>query len=120
VLYEEFGDDLFTDFAKLAALEPAPGRLGATSDEWRGKRTTKELWGAGAKKGLPEKKKKKLLDARTWERDGRLVEVATLLRARSATRLFEDHNVFRDRVDAALKAAGVKLPPPTSSRSSRP
>jgi type I restriction enzyme M protein len=32
------------------------------------------------KKGLPEKKRKKLLDPKTWERDGRLVEVATALR----------------------------------------
>ena len=28
---------------------------------------------------------------------------------RSATALFEDHNVFRDRVDAALKQAGIQL-----------
>jgi type I restriction enzyme M protein len=39
---------------------------------------------------LPEKKKKKLLDPKTWERDGRLVEVATKLRAELGEMLFED------------------------------
>jgi type I restriction enzyme M protein len=33
-----------------------------------------------AKGGLPERKKKKLLDAKTWERDARLVDTATALR----------------------------------------
>ncbi|MEK7810316.1 MAG: SAM-dependent DNA methyltransferase, partial [Pseudomonadota bacterium] len=63
-----------------------------------------------AKKGLPEKKKKKLLDAKTWERDARLVEMATALRGALGDKLFEDHNIFRDCVNAALKQAGIKLP----------
>jgi type I restriction enzyme M protein len=61
------------------------------------------------KQGLPEKKKKKLLDPRTWERDGRLVEVALKLREALGDRLFEDHNVFRDSVNKALEKAGIKL-----------
>ena len=56
------------------------------------------------------KKRKKLLDPKTWERDGRLVDVATSLRTALGDALFEDHNVFRDQVDAALKKAGTKLP----------
>ncbi len=58
---------------------------------------------------MPEKKRKKLLDSRTWERDGRLVEVATTLRKMLGDTLFEDHNVFRNRVDAALTKVGIKL-----------
>ena len=65
---------------------------------------------ASTKKGLPEKKRKKLLDPKTWARDGRLVEVATKLRAELGDQLFEDHNTFRDRVSAALKQLGLKLP----------
>jgi type I restriction enzyme M protein len=65
--------------------------------------------GGSTKKGLPEKKRKKLLDGRTWERDGRLVETAMNLREVLGDTLFEDHNVFRDRVDAALKKADIKL-----------
>jgi type I restriction enzyme M protein len=103
-LYEEFGDDLFTGFAKVAAaLEKHLADWGNGEDEDDGE-------DGGAKKGLPEKKRKKLLDPKTWERDGRLVDVATRLRAELGDTLFEDHNLFRDRVDAALKQAGIKLP----------
>ena len=66
--------------------------------------------GGSAKKGLPEKKRKKLLDPKAWERDGRLVEAATMLRAALGDGIYEDHNRFRDCVDAALKKVGLKLP----------
>jgi len=103
-LYEEFGDELFTQFAKVsAALEKRLAEWGNDEEDGEGDGA------GGARNGLPEKKRKKLLDARTWERDGRLVEVATKLRAALGDALFEDHNLFRDRVDAALKAADIKL-----------
>ena len=103
-LYDEFGDDLFKDFTKIsAALEKRLADWGSDDDE------VEDDEGGGKKKGLPEKKRKKLLDLKTWERDGRLVEVATKLRGALGDALFEDYNVFRDRVDAALKAADVKL-----------
>ncbi|MEF8730678.1 MAG: class I SAM-dependent DNA methyltransferase [Candidatus Accumulibacter meliphilus] len=115
-LYDEFGDGLFTDFAKLAAtLEPRLANWGADEDESGEGAAGDESdnsGAAGARKGLPENRKKKLLDARTWARDSRLFEVATLLRSALGDRLFADHNVFRDRVDAALRKAGVKLPAP--------
>ncbi len=104
-LYEEFGDDLFTRFEKLSdALEKRLADWGSDEDEG------KDDEGGSVKKGLPEKKQTKLLDARTWERDGRLVEVATKLREALGDQLFEDHNVFRDRVNAALDALNLKLP----------
>src|SRR3989339_1435980 len=103
-LYEEFGDDLFTHFAKVsAALEKRLADWGNDEDEGDDEE------GGGTKKGLPEKKRKKLLDPMTWERDGRLVEVATKLRATLGDALFEDHNLFRDDVDVVLKKAGIKL-----------
>ena len=102
-LYEEFGDELFSKFAKISvALEKRLAEWGCDEDEG-------DEEGASAKKGLPEKKKKKLLDLKTWERDGRLVEVATKLREALGDQLFDDHNVFRGRVDAALKKADIKL-----------
>jgi hypothetical protein len=58
-----------------AALEQRLADWGNDEDEGDDEDT------GGAKKGLPEKKRKKLLDPKTWERDGRLVEVATMLRA---------------------------------------
>jgi type I restriction enzyme M protein len=103
-LYEQFGDGIFTAFTTVsAALEKRLADWGSDDDE------DEDDEGSGAKKGLPEKKKKKLLDARTWERDGRLVEAATKLRAALGDTLFEDHNIFRDCVDTALKAADIKL-----------
>jgi predicted GIY-YIG superfamily endonuclease len=63
----------------------------------------------GGKKGLPEKTKKKLLDSDTWKRDAALVETAEKLRAALSDGLFEDHNVFLEQVDAALKMLGLKL-----------
>jgi type I restriction enzyme M protein len=103
-LYEEFGDALHEDFASIEkALETRLAEWGNNDEEDE----TEE--GAAAKKSLPEKKKKKLLDARTWERDARLVEIATLLRQVIGDDLFTDHNVFLDAVDAALKELGRKM-----------
>jgi type I restriction enzyme M protein len=106
-LYEEFGDDLFTNSAKISdTLERHLNEWEGDEDE--GDEDDKE--GSSKRKGLPEKKRNKLLDPKTWERDGRLVEVATALRAALGDKLYEDHNAFRDRVDAALKKAAIKLP----------
>jgi len=103
-LYEEFGDELFTGFAKVSAtLEKRLDDWGGDEDE------ADDEAGGNTKKGLAEKKKKKLLDFKTWERDGRLVEVATKLRAVLGDTIFEDHNVFRARIETALKTADIKL-----------
>jgi len=102
-LYEEFGDDLFTKFAQIsAALEK---RLA----DWGGDEDEPEDEEGGTKKGLPEKKQRKLLDPKTWERDGRLVDVATKLREALGEALFDDYNIFRDRVDDALQNLDVKV-----------
>ncbi|MGK2912908.1 MAG: type I restriction-modification system subunit M [Porticoccaceae bacterium] len=104
-LYDEFGDELFTRFTKVAdTLEQRLADWGGEEDDGDDEDN------GSARKGLPEKKKKKLLDAKTWERDGRLVEAATKLREVLGDALFKDHNDFRDRVDAALKQADIKLP----------
>ena len=101
-LYEEFGDDLFTQFAKvLPALEK---RLAEWADDDEADEEEAPA------RGLSEKKRRKLLDPKTWERDGRLVHVATTLRQRLGETLFADHNLFRDQVDEALDHAGIRLP----------
>jgi type I restriction enzyme M protein len=103
-LYDEFGDALFENFAGIAAaLEKRLADWGNDDEEEESEE------GATAKKGLPEKKKKKLLDAKTWERDARLVEAANALRKELGGDLFEDYNIFRDRVDDAVKKLDLKL-----------
>jgi type I restriction enzyme M protein len=103
-LYEEFGDDLFTNFdATFVALEKRLSDWGSDDD------SVDDDDGSPAPKGLPEKKKKKLLDPKTWQRDGSLVDIATKLREALGDGLFEDHNIFRTRVDAALKKANLRV-----------
>jgi type I restriction enzyme M protein len=100
-LYEVLGEPLFADFARIRPeLEQLLAELG--SDEQEGD-------DAPAKKSLPETKKKKLLDPKTWDRDAKLVEVANAPRADLGDGIFENHNIFRDRVDAALDARDLKL-----------
>ncbi|MFY9388726.1 MAG: class I SAM-dependent DNA methyltransferase [Smithellaceae bacterium] len=102
ILYDEFGDELFTNFAKVAAS------LASRLDDW-GDDDGDEEENGDTVKALPEKKKKKLLDSKTWERDGRLVETAMKLRDALGEKLFEDHNIFREQVDIALNNFGMKV-----------
>jgi type I restriction enzyme M protein len=59
---------------------------------------------------LPEKQRKRLLDPKTWEHDKRLVETANALRDALGDQRFDDHNVFREAAETALRKAGIKLP----------
>ena len=101
--YEQLGEPLFENFASVQA------KLEMLVSEWGNGDDDEEAEEGAAKKGLPEKKKKKLLDARTWERDGKLVATGNALRKEIGDKLFEDHNVFRDRVADALDKLKIKL-----------
>jgi type I restriction enzyme M protein len=102
-LYAEFGNKLFENFDKVhTALEKRLADWGDADEEEDAEEGT-------SKKGLPEKKKKRLLDPKTWERDAQLVETANALRKEIGGELFEDHNIFRNRVEDALKELGIKL-----------
>ena len=105
-LYDEFGDTLVENFPSLA--ETLEKRLAewSLSEEPDPSDSSDDA----PKKTLPERTKRRLLDPATWERDARLVETATTLRQELGGDLFADHNIFRDRVDAAVKKLGLKLP----------
>jgi len=104
-IYDQFGDELFTSFAKLRPkLETVLSEWGADDDS-----DEEDSDDSASKKGLPEKKKKKLLDPKTWERDGRLVAAATALLEDLGGELFTDHNQFRENVEASLKKRKSKL-----------
>jgi type I restriction enzyme M protein len=104
-LYDELGDALFDDFAKVkAAAREAARRMGR--GRWRRRRRGRRR---GHEEGAAEKKKKKLLDPKTWERDGRLVDAATKLKKALGDGIFTDHNEFRRKVGDALDKAGIKL-----------
>jgi len=105
VIFDRFGEEMFTKFSEI---EPA---LESFLSEWNtGKEPEEdESEDSSRKKGLPENKKKKLLDAKSWERDGKLVETALLLRQELGEKIFEDHNEFRTRVDEVFSAQNIKV-----------
>lgn len=103
-LYDEFGDSLANDFRSVQK------KLEQRLNEWGAEEESEdEEEDASTKKGLPEKKKKKLLDPSTWARDAALVETALVLRDQLGGEVFDDHNIFREQVEAALKEAGRKV-----------
>jgi type I restriction enzyme M protein len=111
-IYDRLGDALFTNFpAVKPQLETLLAEWGSADEEELGEDAS-----AGPGQRIPEKKKKKLLDGRTWERDGKLIEAAQALWQEVGGELFEDHNVFREKINEAVDklkldvaAAEVKL-----------
>ena len=107
-LYEEFGEKLFTEFEKLVPRIDA--RLADWGSEEEEADEESEEDEGSTKKGLSEKKRKKLLDPKGWARDFRMVKAALALRSALGEKVFEDHNVFCAEVDTALEKAAIKLP----------
>ncbi|MEQ1736661.1 MAG: hypothetical protein ABL886_09710, partial [Rhodoglobus sp.] len=107
-LYDSIGEAIFENFASVRS------KVEALLDKWSAGESEDddEENGESAKRSIPEKKRKKLLDPKTWARDGRLVEVANALREELGDRLYEDHNEFRAKVDAALDKLGLALTAP--------
>ncbi len=102
-LYETFGDALCNDFARITpTLEQHLAEWGNDDDESADD-------DGDTNKGLPEKTRKKLLDPKTWERDGRLVDVANTLRTALGDGVFTDYNLFRERVDATIAQYGIRI-----------
>jgi type I restriction enzyme M protein len=101
---EQFGDALVTDFA---AIRP---QLEAFLDDWGSEDAGDDEEGdASPKRGIPEKRRKKLLDGATWQRDEQLAVAAEALRELFGDELFTDHNHFRAEVLKGLKLQGIKL-----------
>jgi type I restriction enzyme M protein len=106
-LHEQLGDNLFESFASVKkSLEKALNEWGSGEGE------EDDEEGSSSSKGLPEKKKKKLLDAETWKRDAKLVEAANQLRKELGDELFEDHNLFLNKVEAVIAKLKLKLSGP--------
>lgn len=106
-LYAKYHDNLYTEFNAIkgeieAWLKGDDGDDDADdeSDDEDAKTT---------KKAVPEKRRKKLLDPATWLRDRTLVELAKLARQELGEGVFDDHNEFRMRFDATMKAHDRKL-----------
>jgi type I restriction enzyme M protein len=105
-LYEEFGDELGSGLEKLhkqveAWLEEQDSATEEEGDE-----------DAPKAKAIPEKKRKKLLDAKTWERDLRLADIGGQLLKRFGDKVFSDLNELDKALDAAEKELKLSLSTP--------
>ena len=103
-MYSGWGDKLYDQFAKLRPeietwLKGDDGEEEDEADDEDDKL---------AKQTVSEKRRKKLLDPATWLRDKALLELVWLAQTELGDQLFEDHNEFRARFDAAMKQHGKK------------
>ena len=103
-LYDSFGAALFDNFTSIKTQ--IESKLKSNDEE---EPDDDEEEAPKKKTAISEKRRKKLLDAETWKRDLKLCETAKKLAATIGDSLFEDHNIFRERVDVALKSLGIKL-----------
>ena len=104
-IYATHGDKLYTDFAKQKPEIEAWLKGDGDSEDDEAEDGEDNV---AAKKAVPEKRRKKLLDATTWQRDKALLDLALLAQRELGDAVFDDHNVFRDKFDAAMKAHGQK------------
>jgi type I restriction enzyme M protein len=95
-LYDQFGVQLFDDFGKVkAAIEEY---LNGSSDDEE-----------DAEPRVKPAVRKRLLDEKRWSRDNLLHALGERLADELGTDVFDDHNDFAKKVDAALQAWGQKL-----------
>lgn len=110
-IYATHGDKLYTEFAKL---KPAIESWLKGEDENEEDDDSEDDDGESkvTKKAVPAKRRKKLLDSSTWLRDKGLIELALLAQSEIGQAVFDDHNEFRTRFDAVMKAHNKKLGAP--------
>jgi len=113
-LYARYGERLYTDFfhlrPELEALLKGDADSEAGSDADND--ASDEAEGAPPPPrtaAVPEKQRRKLLDASTWVRDRGLMETARAAQTVLGDAVFEDHNAFCTQFDAFLKAQQRKL-----------
>jgi type I restriction enzyme M protein len=110
-IYAIHGERLYTEFA---ALKPAIDAWLQGEDDSDEDDDSDDDAGEtkAASKVVPAKRRKKMLDAATWQRDRELMALALLAQKEIGQAVFHDHNAFRARFDAFLKAHGRKLAAP--------
>lgn len=115
-IYATYGEALYTEFAsRKPAIETwlkGEDENEKEDDDSEDGDSSDDGEAPAARKAVPAKRRKKLLDASTWQRDKTLMEVAQRARQTLGSAVFDDHNEFRTRFDAVLKAQGDKLGAP--------
>lgn len=104
-LFTEFGEQLYTKFSAVKADVEKFLTADQTEDEEDGDSESD----TPKKKAIPEKTRKKLLDAATWKKDVALYKAAKMLWEAMGDGLSEDFNVFSEAFDKAVKKCKLKL-----------
>lgn len=105
------GEALYTEFARRKPVIEAwlKGEDENEDDDSEDSDSGDDSEAPVTRKAVPAKRRKKLLDASTWQRDRELMDVAKRAQQALGGAVFDDHNEFRARFDAALKAQGDRL-----------
>lgn len=111
-IYSTHGEALYTEFAKRKPVIEAWLKGEDENEADDSQDSDDESEAPAARKAVPAKRRKKLLDAATWLRDKSLMEMAQRVQKRLGSTIYDDHNEFRTCFDAALKAEGEKLSAP--------
>ena len=96
-LYDQIGEAIFDDFTSVR------GRIEELLKDWSMESEDRPVH------KITDAQKKRLMNAETWRRDARLVELAPKLLNEIGDAIFDDHNIFRIHLDEALKRLEVKL-----------
>lgn len=111
-IYATHGEALYTEFAKHKPTIEAWLKGEDENEDDDSQDSDDDSKAPTARKAVPAKRRKKLLDATTWLRDKSLMEMAQRVQKRLGSTIYDDHNEFRTCFDAALKAEGEKLSAP--------
>lgn len=111
-IYATHGEALYTEFAKHKPAIEAWLKGEDENEDDDSQDSDDDSEAPTARKAVPAKRRKKLLDAATWLRDKSLMEMAQRVQKRLGSTIYDDHNEFRTCFDAALKAEGEKLSAP--------
>ncbi|AUB80376.1 type I restriction-modification system subunit M [Candidatus Thiodictyon syntrophicum] len=106
-LYARFGADLYDDWPKVRDQVEA-ALIGETADGADADEDA-ESPGTNRRPAVPEPRRKRLLDPKTWARDRELLRTVRKLHEAMGDDLYPDHNLFRDRLDTAIARLGIKL-----------
>lgn len=98
-IYEEFGDQLYSNFSKLRKDIEATLTSDSIDEEEQETKSEK----------VSDKIKNKLLDSKTWEYDRTLMESARKLSGEMGLELYTDHNEFLEQFADVTKRLKIKL-----------
>ncbi|KFA40880.1 type I restriction-modification system DNA methylase [Xylella fastidiosa] len=113
-IYATHGEALYTEFAKRKPAIEAwlKGEDENEDDDNEDSDSGDDNEAPAARKAVPVKRRKKLLDASTWQRDKALMEVAQRAQQTLGHAVFDDHNAFCACFDAVCKAQDARLSAP--------